>query len=234
MRILAIVHESDAGPGVFEQAVSAAGHALEIWQPAQGEWVPKASQYGALLTFGGGMHPDQEDAHPWLASEKRLLAEALEAAIPVLAVCLGAELLGGAAGAPARPAAAPEVGWYPVWTTDAAKRDPVLAGLPDRFEALEWHSYESPLPPGGVALAQSDTCLQAYRLGDSAWGVQFHAEVTLESFESWIDFYGADPDAIRAGISPVELRRKTRARITDWNRIGYDLCTRFLMVAAGR
>lgn len=233
MRILAIVHESDAGPGVFAEAVAAAGHELELWQPAQDESAPAAGRYGAMMTFGGGMHPDQQHAHPWLAKEKRLLVEALEQELPVLAVCLGAELLGEAAGEPARPAAAPEIGWYPVRRADGASDDPVLAGLPDRFEALEWHSYESPLPPGAVALAQSDACLQAFRVGELAWGIQFHAEVTLETFETWLDAYGGDADAVEAGIDRAALRRQTRAGIGEWNRIGYDLCTRFVWLAAG-
>lgn len=231
MRILAIVHEADAGPGVFADAVAAAGHQLEVWQPTQGGGVPEVTAYGAVLTLGGGMHPDQEGAHPWLSEEKLLLAHILERETPLLAVCLGAELLAEAAGGAVRRASIPEIGWYPVLTTPAAAEDPLLAVLPPRFEALEWHSYECLLPPGAMSAAASETCLQAYRAGPRAWGIQFHAEVTLETFESWLDTYHADPDAVELGIDPTRLRRRTRGAIEGWNRIGYDLCRRFLELA---
>jgi GMP synthase (glutamine-hydrolysing) len=232
MRILAIVHQADAGPGVFAEAVAAAGHELGVWQPAEAEPSPDPESYGAVLTFGGGMHPNQEAAHPWLAKEKHLLGQALEREVPLLAVCLGAELLAEAGGGSARRASIPEIGWYSVQTNQAARQDSLMAGLPPGFEALEWHSYECRLPPGAVALAASETCLQAYRMGAWAWGIQFHAEVTLGIFESWLDSYQEDPDAVRLGIEPERLRRQTRGAIEEWNRIGYDLCLRFLRLAA--
>jgi GMP synthase (glutamine-hydrolysing) len=231
MKILAIVHQPDAGPGVFAEAAAQAGAPLELWRPGMGEAPPaQLSAYGAVLTFGGGMHPDQEAAHPWLAVEKRLLAQALEQEVPVLGVCLGAELLAEAAGAPARRASIPEVGWYPVRMSEHAPGDPLLAELPPVFQALEWHGYESPLPPGAVALAWSETCLQAYRVGRQAWGIQFHAEVTLPTFECWLDEYQDDPDAVRLGIDPEALREQARAGMDTWNRLGRELCRRFLVI----
>lgn len=234
MKILAVVHQPDAGPGVFAQAVAARGQQLELWQPAEGEPPPDDPRdYDAVLTFGGGMHADQEASHPWLADEKRLLERTLEQRVPVLAVCLGAQLLAEAAGAPARRAATPEIGWYRVDKAEGASDDPLLGSLPARFDALEWHSYEFPLPPDAVPLAFSEACLQAYRIGAQAWGIQFHAEVTLKTFESWVDRYHADPDAVAIGLEPAELRDQTRAKISQWNEIGRELCGRFVEMAAG-
>jgi GMP synthase-like glutamine amidotransferase len=232
VRILSIVHQPDAGPGVFAQEAAACGAQLELWRPAQGATARvKPRDYDAVLSFGGAMHADQEDLHPWLAEEKRLLARALEQDVPLLGVCLGAQLLAEAAGAPVRRAAAPEIGWYHVQMTEEANRDPLLSLLPSRFAALEWHSYEFPLPPGAVPLAWSETCLQAYRLGERAWGIQFHAEVTLEAFEAWLDDYREDEDAVAMGIAPDALRAQTRASIVGWNQIGRELCGRFLEIA---
>lgn len=232
MKILAIVHQPDAGPGVFAEAIAAAGHGLELWNPAQGEPAPdELRRYGGVVTFGGGVHPDQDDAHPWLTVEKRLLGRVLEQEIPLLGVCLGAELVAQAAGGAIRRSGTPEIGWYTVKTTDEASKDAVLGSLPASFEALEWHSYEFVLPPGAVPLCRSDICLQAYRCGALAWGIQFHAEVTLQVFESWLSSYDDDPDAVKLGIQPESLAAQTREAIGEWNRTGRELCTRFLQVA---
>lgn len=184
--------------------------------------------YDAVLVFGGAMHADHEDRHPWLREEKELLRDLLERQVPLLGVCLGAQLLAEAAGAPARRASRPEIGWHEVEVTDAGAEDPLLAALAPRFEAFQWHSYECPLPPGATALARSDVCLQAYRVGDCAWGIQFHAEVSRADAEAWIDDYRSDEDAVRIGLDPDVLRRRTHCSIDQWNELGRGLCARFL------
>jgi GMP synthase (glutamine-hydrolysing) len=108
-----------------------------------------------------------------------------------------------------------------------------IAPLAPHFDALEWHSYASPLPPAAVPLAHSAACLQAYRLGAAAWGIQFHAEVTAEGFEAWLADYRSDPDAVRANLDFGELGARTRAAIGGWNELGRELCGRFLAVAGG-
>jgi GMP synthase (glutamine-hydrolysing) len=231
MRVLAIVHQSDAGPGVFADAIRDAGGMLHTWSIAGSPEPPDDPLgYDAVLTFGGAMHPNQLEEHPWLAQEKAVLGELLDRRVPLLGLCLGSELVAEAAGAQARRGS-PEIGWCRVETTGAAGRDPLLAPLKPGFEGLEWHSYETQLPPGAEALAYSAACLQAYRVGDHAWGIQFHAEVTLEDFETWLEDYRSDPDAVAIGLDPERLRSETRAAIADWNRLGRDLCTRFLAVA---
>src|SRR5580704_6102923 len=97
--------------------------------------------YDAVMTFGGAMNPDEESEHPWLKEEKALLADLLELEVPLLGVCLGAELVAEAAGAPARRMEESEIGWYEVET--AFKADPVVGALPSQFDALEWHLYET-------------------------------------------------------------------------------------------
>ena len=232
VRVLAIVHQPDAGPGVFADAIRHAGSRLDSWQLPQSPEPPDDPlAYDAVMTFGGAMHPSQLEEHPWLVREKELLGELLDR-VPLLGVCLGSQLVAEAAGADAHRADTPEIGWCRVETTDEAASDPLLGPLAPGFEALEWHSYEAPLPPGAVALARTDGCLQAYRVGDTAWGIQFHAEVTLADFEAWLDDYRSDPDAVAVGVDPERLRSQTRAAIADWNRLGRDLCTRFLAVAA--
>jgi GMP synthase-like glutamine amidotransferase len=109
-----------------------------------------------------------------------------------------------------------------------------MAPLVPGFKALQWHSYEFPLPADAVPLARSEVCLQAFRLGRSAWGIQFHAEVTRRDFESWIDGYASDPDAVAMALDADALRAQTRAGIDRWNELGRGLCERFLSTVAGR
>lgn len=229
MRVLAIVHQHDAGPGVFADVIKSKGRKLDCWFPAEQAAPPRdPSTYDAVLVLGGAMNIDQVDRHPWLAPEKELLVELLERRVPLFGVCLGAQLVAEAAGATPRRAREPEIGWFEVELTLAARDDPLLAGLPSRFDAFQWHSYEFPLPPNAVPLARSPVCLQAFRVNDTAWGIQFHAEVSLGIVEDWIADYRSDEDAVRIGLDDEALRRQTRASITRWNELGRLLWERFL------
>jgi GMP synthase (glutamine-hydrolysing) len=231
-RVLAIVHQPDAGPGVFAEAIRDAGAILDTWLLSTAPEPPDdPAGYDAVMTFGGAMHPDQLVAYPSLAQEKAVLGELLDRRVPLLGVCLGSQLLAEAAGGEAHRTGRPEIGWYRLETTEEAAEDPLMGPLAPGFNALEWHSYETSLPPGAVPLARSEACLQAYRVGGNAWGIQFHAEVTLEDVEAWLDDYRSDPDAVALGLDPERLRSETREAITDWNRLGRELCARFLAVA---
>jgi GMP synthase (glutamine-hydrolysing) len=235
VRILAISHQADAGPGVFAHEARARGHALDEWMLPDGGPPAEPSGYDAVMTFGGSMHADQEAEHGWLASEKRLLRELIDQGIPLLGVCLGSQLLAEAAGAPAEPAPEPEIGWLEVELTPEAVSDPLLAPLAPRFTGFQWHSYRSPLPAGAVALARSPVALQAFRIGASAWGIQFHAEVTEDDAVAWSERYEEDPKAVEIGLDPEAMIGTIRERIGPWNRLGRELCGRFLdLAAAGR
>lgn len=239
MRVLAIVHQRDAGLGVFEGALAASGGRVESWRPAE-EPPPRHGSDGdsgcdAAIVLGGAVHPDQGDAHPWLANERTLLAGLLERGVPVLGVCLGAQLLAQAAGGEVRRLPEADIGWRTVELDAAAGDDPIAGGLPTHFESFQWHSYEALPPAGSVELARDATCLQAYRLaGAPAWGIQFHAEVTAAIVEGWLEGYGAGPDAVAAGIDPDALRERTRALVDAQGRLGRALCRRFLALAASR
>jgi GMP synthase (glutamine-hydrolysing) len=223
MDVLSVVHGEKVRAGVFSDAVAARGHRLEEWSLAWGTSLPRPlDAYGAVLVFGGAMHADQEGHHPWLRDENLFLQRLLDLGTPLLGVCLGAQLLAKAAHAHVGPAREPEIGWYSVELTDDAADDPVLGGLPQKFEAFQWHYYAHDVPAGGVELARNDLCTQAFRLGDSAWGVQFHPEVTLAQVESWMQ----EDEPV-----PPDLLEETRRRIGDWNELGRSLCDAFVGVA---
>ena len=230
MRALAIVHQTDAGPGVFADEMRDRGVELDEWLLSERGTGPalEISEYDAVLTFGGAMHADQEDRHPWLRFEKDFLAAMLDDGMPILAVCLGCQLLAKAAGGTARRASEPEIGWSEVEVTEEGAADPVIGPLAPSFTGLQWHSYEAVPPEGAMVLARSPVCSQAYRIGERAWGIQFHAEVTAAGLGHWIDDYRSDEDAVRIGIDPDALRAETERKIGEWNRLGRELCGRFL------
>jgi GMP synthase (glutamine-hydrolysing) len=223
MDVLAVIHGEKVRAGVFGDAVEARGHRLEEWSLAWGTSLPRPlDAYGAVLVFGGAMHADQEGHHPWLREENLFLQRLLDLHKPVLGICLGAQLLAKAAHAHVGPAREPEIGWYPLELTEDAADDPLFGSLPQRFDAFQWHYYAHGLPAGAVELARNDLCTQAFRLGDSAWGVQFHPEVTLAQVESWMD----DDEPV-----PPGLIDETRGRIRSWNELGKSLCDAFVGVA---
>jgi GMP synthase-like glutamine amidotransferase len=217
---------------VFASVASERGDSVVDWVPAEAP-PPAIDGFDAVFVLGGGMHLDEEAAHPWMRREKRLLRELLTQARPTLGVCLGAQLLAEAAGGSAARAPWPEIGWLQVRLTGAARSDPVLASLPAMFESFQWHSYEISLPPDAVALAHSAACVQAFRLASApVWGIQFHAEVTAETVGGWLRDYGREPDAVRAGLDEVVVRARTDAAIGRWNELGRVLCRAFLDYAA--
>ena len=223
MDVLAVIHGEKVRAGVFADAVEARGHRLEEWSLAWGAPLPRPlDAYGAVLVFGGAMHADQEGNHPWLREENFFLQRLLDLHKPVLGICLGAQLLAKAAHSWVGPAAEPEIGWYEVELTDDAADDPLLGGLPSRFDAFQWHYYTHGLPAGAVELARSRVCTQSFRLGDNAWGVQFHPEVTLEQIESWMQ----EDEPV-----PERLLEQTREHIGAWNDFGRKLCDAFIEVA---
>jgi GMP synthase (glutamine-hydrolysing) len=223
MHVLAVIHGEKVRAGVFGDAVRERGYRLEEWSLAWGSPLPRPlDAYGGVLVFGGAMHADQDLHHPWLREENLFLERLLHLHKPVLGICLGAQLLAKAAHAPVHPADEPEIGWYRVELTDDGADDPVLGKLPSDFDAFQWHYYTHGLPSGAVELARSRVCTQAFRLGDSAWGVQFHPEVTLAQIEGWMD----EDEPV-----PEGLVDDTRARIGEWNALGKTLCNAFVDVA---
>jgi GMP synthase-like glutamine amidotransferase len=123
---------------------------------------------------------------PWLTEEKQAIADAVRAGVPYWGSCLGVQLLAAALGARVYSGTQPEVGVLPVTLTDEGRSDPVFAGLPAEFLTLQWHGDTFDVPEGGVLLASSPAFPnQAFRVGRTAYGVQFHVEVTEQMAREW-------------------------------------------------
>jgi GMP synthase (glutamine-hydrolysing) len=226
VRVLSVTHGPSVPGGVFDEVAEAAGHELERWVvPLGGAPLPAAS-YGAIMVFGGSMHPDQDEEHGWLEREEAFLRDALARDVPVVGVCLGAQMLARAAGAWIGPASEPEIGWFEVELTPEGRDDVVLGVLPPRTQAFQWHSYTFDVPERGAELARSAACTQAFRVGSRAWGLQFHAEVTLPMVRTWT---AEEADELPVGTE--EFLAETARRIGEWNDHGRRLCEAFLATA---
>jgi GMP synthase (glutamine-hydrolysing) len=225
MRVLSIVHGPRVRAEVFGDVVLAEGHSLEEWSVVSEPAPPRpVDEYDAVFVFGGHMNVDEERKHQWLLREDDLIRSLVERRVPLFGVCLGGQLLAKASGARVGPLTEAERGFVRVTLTDEAADDPVFGTLPREFDAFEGHGYAFQVPDGAVELARSEVCTQAIRVGDCAWGVQFHPEVRLEQVAEWYALEEQVPNAQRY----VE---ELRSRIDEWQAFGARLCRLFLAAA---
>jgi len=157
-------------------------HAVDVLAPAV--TLPAPRDLRGAVIMGGPMSANHGRLHPGLDAEVAWIRSALAADLPMLGICLGAQLIARAAGAPVAPGVRPEIGWLPVEVADP--RDPVTGPLAPMTTALHWHGDAFPLPPGATALARSAiTPVQAFRLGN-AWGLLFHPEADAALVDHWL------------------------------------------------
>ena len=158
----------------------------------------------ALIVLGGPMGAHETERHPCLAQEIDLIRRHLESQVPVLGICLGAQLLAAAYGARVYPGKeGKEIGWAEVELTDTGAADPLWTGFPSRFVTFHWHGDTFDLPSGAQVLARTDRYVQAFRLGANAYGVQFHPEVVPKELESWIRAYHLELERERLSSEDV-------------------------------
>ena len=224
MQILSLVHGPLVRSELFGDVVRAAGHELDERSVVDERLTPGMfDEYDAILVFGGHMNVDEEDEHPWLHDEDDLIRTLLARRVPLLGVCLGGQLLAKAAGAHVGPSPESERGFVPVALTDEAADDPIFGAFPREFEVFAMHEYAFHVPAGAVELARSSVCSQAFRLGDSAWAVQFHPEIRVEQVAEWM--------RLRERPNGEAIVAELRERIDEWQDFGATLCRAFLGAA---
>lgn len=184
---------------------------------------PTLDRYQALVVLGGPMHVTETTRHPHLLTECRLIEQALEQRIPVLGICLGAQLLAHVLGARVGPARRPEIGWYPVRPRiPATAADPVLHPLDSERAVFQWHSYGFDIPAGAEHLAESDDCPgQAMAYQGIAWGFQFHLELDEGLIRRWLNSPGYLRDLEASGLAqtPEGILDDTRRFLADTRRL---------------
>lgn len=192
--VLFLLHTATEGPGTLAPfAVAQDARVRYAWLYAGAGLPADPRHYDLIVAMGGPMNVYEEDHYPFLREETAFLHTAIAANVPVLGVCLGAQLIAKACGARVVKAPRPEIGWFPITLCDAATHDPAFAGLPRECTVLHWHEDMALLPEDAVLLASSAACPhQAFRVG-SALALQFHVEITHAMLADWT----ADKPALR-------------------------------------
>lgn len=190
---VAIQHVPYEGPGLIAAVAAQRGVKLDVCRVYGGDPLPAADELGGLVVMGGPMGVGDAAEHPHLLRERELIAAAAGAGLPVLGVCLGAQLLADALGARVHRGEHAEIGPGSVTLTPAGQADPVLAAAgSDRLPVVHWHQDSFELPAGAAWLARSELYPhQAFRVGERAYGLQFHVEVDRELARSWSELLPA-------------------------------------------
>jgi GMP synthase-like glutamine amidotransferase len=218
---LVVQHVAPEGPYGIGEALRAAGVSVESCRVFAGDALPRdLTELDGVVVMG-------DEGFATRSEEVALLSSALSARLPVLGICLGAQLLALAAGGQVfAGTAGQEIGWHPITLTRASTSDPLLGGLEASFEVLHWHGDTFSLPADAVLLASSERYeSQAFRVGASAWGLQFHLEVDEGAVQAFLSAFGAEADA--AGISSDALAEASERALGGLGPIRELVANRF-------
>lgn len=183
---------------------------------------------GALIVLGGPMRVDEEATFPFLRWEKRIIRAAIDEAVPILGVCFGAHLIAAALGTRVFHGAVKEIGWSPISITPHGQVDSLLGYLPEIATVFQWHSDGFDLPAGAIRLASSTHYSnQAFRVGKTIYGLQFHLEVTPRMIERWIDERSKDL-ALAPYVLPDKILSDTHNHAPTLKYYGERFLTEFI------
>jgi len=197
MRVLVIMHVENEGPGVFGELLRAAGAEVQVARLHLGDALPDPRELDAALTMGGPMNVYEEQRYPFLRDETGFLQMAAAHDLPVLGICLGAQMIAKAAGAAVTKNPVEEVGWGTVSLTGEGLADPLFRGLPATLPVFQWHGDTFGVPEGGALLATGVDCHhQACRFKRS-YGLQFHLEADRALLAEWFAGKAAGDDILR-------------------------------------
>jgi GMP synthase-like glutamine amidotransferase len=184
--VIVLQHSESDGPGAIGRELALRGVPLRVVRLQAGETLPSSMVPRAVVAMGGPMAADDDAEFPFLEDARGLLGATARAGLPVLGVCLGAQLLAIALGGRVERGGARELGWYDVERTPASTGDPLFDALPQRFAPFQWHDDAIELPPEALLLARSAIApVQAFRVGERAYGVQFHLELSATEIAEW-------------------------------------------------
>jgi GMP synthase-like glutamine amidotransferase len=180
MRAHYLQHVPFEGLGSIAPWLEAAEYEITKTQFFESAELPDLTTIDLLVVMGGPMSVNDKDEFPWLVPEKRFIREAIDSGKPVLGICLGAQLIASAMGAKVYNNTVKEIGWFPVQGVSSIGSSSF--SFPPSTKVFHWHGETFDLPPRATLLARSEGCgNQAFQIGTSVIGLQFHLEITPES-----------------------------------------------------
>lgn len=184
--LIIIQNDPEVPPGNIAENMDRLGLPYSLLHPYSGEPLPDIRDISAMIVLGGAMHVNDHQRYPFLIELKKLVKQLVQAGVPYLGICLGGQLLASALGAQVVPNRWEELGTLPVTLNTEGLSDPLYAGIDSPFITFQWHHDSFDLPEDAVLLASSQACQhQAFRIGNTAWGTQFHPEATEAIIRSW-------------------------------------------------
>lgn len=200
---LLVQNDPQCPPGTCTELIDAAGHPCRTLAAFAGEAFPDPRQLTGVIVLGGDMGVHETERFPYLERVRQFMKTALESGTPQLGICLGGQLLSlVAGGSVASPSPHGEKGICRVALNTAGAVDPLFSGVPSPFVTFQLHNDSFTVPPDAALLASSEACpAQAFRLGNAAYGVQFHPEVNRAIVECWGDLSEPPLDLIRAFLA---------------------------------
>ena len=215
-RVVVLQHEPREGLGAFGPLFLGAADVQTLVAPEDPvayrhavDELARRGRYDALVVLGGPVGVYEREAYPWLDDSLRLLRDALRRDVPILGICLGAQLVAHVLGSQVFPGRThglvKEIGWFTVELTPRGRVDPGLHGFDEHAPVFHWHGDTYTLPEGAWHLAGSQRYpQQAFRWGRWVYGLQFHMEVTEEMVAAWTR-EGADELALLSDVDPAAL-----------------------------
>ena len=196
-RLLVLQHLEREGPGLFVPLVEDIGFTVCTFRLDLGNSLPELRDGDLLLVLGGpmGVRDIGNHSYPWLINEVDLIKEALNKKVGIIGICLGAQLLAYAAGGAVEvlqdgisQQPSPEIGWHPIFSQGFEIDNNLTTLLGESFSVLHWHGDRIILPTTATLIASSSRCQeQLFKIGSSAYGLQFHVEIDNEMVDRWIE-----------------------------------------------
>ena len=223
MNLLILQHVASEHPGIFLDFFREDGFRWTTVELDEGEPIPKLDPFDLMVVMGGPQDVWQEDQYPWFREEKAAIRKfVLDMERPYLGICLGHQLLADATGGRVGLAKSPEVGVLTVSSTEAGRRDRLLSALPDPMTVLQWHGAEvTAIPANAEVLAKSDVCcVQAFRVGQHAYGFQCHVEITADTVGQWaaIPAYASSLEDAMGKGGVARLQSEVAQRLPQFNK----------------
>ena len=216
--VLVFQHDPFEDLGFFAEVLDKQRTTYRVIQLFHGEMPAEDwAHVQALIILGGPMSVDDEEQYSFLRWEKRIIRAAIDDGVPILGVCLGAQLIASTLGTPVYHGRVKEIGWSPISITPHGQVDSLLGYLPESATVFQWHAEGFDLPAGAIRLASSANYEnQAFRVGRNIYGLQFHLEVTPQMIARWIEERSKDlaqapyilPDKILADTQSYALTLK--------------------------